>query len=91
MKDVRKKLEAFIEKLPSGLSYQEALYHLYIFNELEKAETDVRAGKLVSHAEAMAEMRSWTNRSNGRAKQSKTSAISTKPTVRIGRRMRLTS
>jgi predicted transcriptional regulator len=52
-------LREIIEAQPEDASYDEIMRELAFERMVERGMADVRAGRFVSHAEAMEKVRSW--------------------------------
>ena len=53
-------VRTLLDRLPDDCSIDDVLYHLYVIQAIEQGQTDVRAGRTMSH-EQVAEMlrRKW--------------------------------
>jgi|AOMQ01.1.fsa_nt_gi predicted transcriptional regulator len=54
-------LHKVIEAQPDDASYEEIMREMAFERMLERGLADVRAGRLVSHQEALQRIRSWRN------------------------------
>jgi predicted transcriptional regulator len=55
----KKQILELVKDLPEEVDIDEVMYRLYLRQQLEAAEEDVREGRLVSHEEVMKETSQW--------------------------------
>lgn len=55
----KQELHKIVEDLPEPVEMDEVLYRLYLREKLNAAEDDVRAGRVVTHEEVVAETAKW--------------------------------
>ena len=55
----KQELHKIVEDLPEPIEMDEVLYRLYLREKLDAAEEDVRAGRLVTHEDVVAETSKW--------------------------------
>jgi len=59
MRIAKHELQELVEDLPEQVEVDEVLYRLYLREKLNAAEEDVRAGRILSHEEVVAETAKW--------------------------------
>jgi len=55
----KKQVLDLLKDLPEQVDIDEVIYRLYLRQKLELAEQDVRAGRLLSHADIVRETSQW--------------------------------
>ena len=61
MSNVKEKMTEVIQSQPDDATYEEIMRELAFERMIERGLADVRAGRSVSHDEAMRRIRSWRN------------------------------
>ena len=59
MRIKKQELLKLMEDLPDQVEVDEVFYRLYLREKLNAAEDDVRAGRVLSHEEVVAETAKW--------------------------------
>ncbi|HYG76847.1 MAG TPA: hypothetical protein VEK08_17720 [Planctomycetota bacterium] len=67
---VKQRLRTIVDELPDDCSYDDAMYRLYVMQQIEKGEADVRAGNVIPHDEVMKDIRTWLESSGPRRRKS---------------------
>lgn len=55
----KKDILKMIERMPDDASIEDVMYELYVHAEVEAGLEDIRAGRVVPHAEVMREFSKW--------------------------------
>lgn len=50
-------VRALLDRLPDNCSIDDVLYHLYVVQAVSRGDAEVAAGRIVPHAQVVAEMR----------------------------------
>ncbi|MCM2360010.1 MAG: hypothetical protein NDI77_17795 [Geobacteraceae bacterium] len=60
MQITKAKLENFLESLPEQIDTEEVMYRLYLLENIEAGEADIREGRTIPHEEAVRRLsRKW--------------------------------
>jgi hypothetical protein len=55
-------LEKLVHELPEMVDIEEVMYRLYVFQKIQDGETDIQAGHLLSHTQAVERLsKKWQN------------------------------
>lgn len=50
-------VRALLERLPDDCTLEDVLYHLYVLRAIDRGLADAEAGRTISHAQVVEEMR----------------------------------
>ncbi len=63
---VKRSVQALLDRLPDDCSLDDVQYHLYVLQSIERGQADANAGRTISHQEVARELRKkWLVNSAG--------------------------